>query len=269
MVPVLSIVFMVISGMISFGLPIALCIYLYKSKKADLLPFFVGCAVMLLFAFVLESAAHRMILGSPAGEVIKGSSLLYPLYGGLMAGLFEETGRFAAFKTVLRRNRERNVNALMYGAGHGGFEAIVILGITSINNIIYSVLINSGNTAALTGSLSGDTLAQTETAIQTLISTPSWMFLLGAAERIFAIILHLSFSVLVWAAANRKGMAKMYPIAVLFHMIVDAVTVFLSLKSVSVILIEVIVGILTLAAALYVRTVCERCQRDGSFDTCE
>ena len=48
----------------------------------------------------------------------------------------------------------------MYGAGHGGFEAIYLLGITSINNIIYSVLINSGRTDMLTSSLTGDYLAQ-------------------------------------------------------------------------------------------------------------
>ena len=255
MVPVLSIVFMVISGITAFVLPIALCVYLRKAGKADLLPFFAGCAVMLLFAFVLESAVHRIVLGSAAGEVIRGNNGLYALYGGLMAGLFEETGRLAAFKTVLRGKREKDVNALMYGAGHGGIEAMVILGITSVNNIIYSVMINSGNTAALTGPLSGDALAQVESAIQALVSTPSYLFLLGAVERIFAIVLQISFSVLVWAAANRKGMAVMYPAAILAHLIVDAVTAFLSLNGVSALLIEVLVGILALAGALFAKAV--------------
>ena len=54
-----------------------------------------------------------------------------------MAGIFEETGRFLAFKTVLRKKQGKDINALMYGAGHGGFEAAALLGITMINNIIY------------------------------------------------------------------------------------------------------------------------------------
>ena len=72
MVPNLSIVFMAIALVFSFCVPIALCIYYRKAKGADLLPFFTGCAVMLLFAFVLEQLAHSVILGSPAGAVIRG-----------------------------------------------------------------------------------------------------------------------------------------------------------------------------------------------------
>lgn len=138
-VPTLSIVFMVISCLIAFLVPVGLLLYFRIKKKADILPFFIGCAVMLIFAFVLEQLAHSLILGSAAGIIIQKNTLLYALYGGLMAGLFEETGRFVAFKTVLKRKQEKDQNALMYGAGHGGFEAIVILGLAMINNIIYSV----------------------------------------------------------------------------------------------------------------------------------
>ena len=91
-VPALSIAFMIITCMISFGVPI----------------------------------------------VIRGNIWLYALYGGLMAGLFEETGRYLAFSFALKKYRAKNVNALMYGAGHGGFEAIVIVGLTMINNIVWS-----------------------------------------------------------------------------------------------------------------------------------
>ena len=158
----ISIVFMVISCAISFIIPIVLLIYFRKKKHADVLPFFIGCAVMLVFALILEALVHRAVLGSSAGEVIRNNTWLYALYGGLMAGLFEETGRFVAFRTVLKKKLYKDANALMYGAGHGGFEAIVIVGFTMINNIIWSVLINSGNTGMLTGALSGDILEQVE-----------------------------------------------------------------------------------------------------------
>ena len=187
-VPTLSMNFMCISIAISVLLPIALLLYFRFRKNANILPFFVGCGVMLLFAFVLEQIVHSIVLTSPAGTKIQGSIWLMALYGGLMAGLFEETGRFIAFKTVLRSRRNNDYNALMYGAGHGGFEAMMIFGVTMINNLTWSILINSGNTEMITGKLSGEALAQAEQAIQTLITMPSYQFLMGGLERLFAII---------------------------------------------------------------------------------
>ena len=246
---------MAVSLVISFALPIGLCIWLHKVKHADLMPFFVGCAVMVLFAFVLEQLAHHLILSSAAGEKIRKISWLYALYGGMMAGVFEESGRFLAFRTVLRRKRSKNVNSLMYGAGHGGIEAVIVLGITSINNLIYSCLINTGNTAVLTGSLSGDVRLQVEQAVQALIGTPPWQFLMGGVERIFAVILQIALSVLVWFAAKDRRVRILFPAAICIHFFVDALTVMLSQSGVSVLVIEGVVGVLAAAAAVFAYTI--------------
>lgn len=252
-VPALSIVFMIVTCAISFGVPIALFLYLHLVKKADIYPFFAGCTVMLLFAFILESGAHSIVLSSPAGSAIRGNIWLYALYGGLMAGLFEETGRYLAFSFALKKYRAKNVNALMYGAGHGGFEAIVIVGLTMINNLVWSFMINGGRIAELTGSLTGDQLAQAQQAIGLLISTPSCQFLLGGAERIFAILLHISLSVLVWFAVKWEGKLYLYPTAILIHFAVDTAAAILSGLSVNVVIIEAVVAILTTTAALFAR----------------
>ena len=254
MVPVLSIVFMAVAGLTAFVLAFGLLIYFRIAKKADIAPFFVGCAVMILFAFVLERIFHSVILGSPAGAVIQGNTWLYALYGGLMAGLFEETGRFLAFRTVLKKYQGKNVNALMYGAGHGGIEAIVLLGITSVNNIIYSVFINSGQTARLTTGLTGDALAQVESAIEQLKAYPSAMFLLGGVERIFAVVLQISLSILVWTAV-KKNKRFLYPAAILIHLFVDAITVVLSASGVSTYILEGVVGILAIWALMIAKIV--------------
>ena len=252
-VPALSIVFIIITCAISFGVPIALFIYLRLVKKADIYPFFAGCTVMLLFAFILESGAHSIVLSSPAGSAIRGNIWLYALYGGFMAGLFEETGRYLAFSFALKKYRAKNVNALMYGAGHGGFEAMVIVGLTMINNIVWSFMINSGRIAELTGSLSGDQLAQAQQSIGLLISTPSYHFLLGGVERLFAILLHISLSVIVWFAVKWEGKLYLYPLAILFHFAVDAAAALLSGLGVNVVVIEAVVAALTTAVALFAR----------------
>ena len=252
-VPALSIVFMIITCAISFGVPIALFIYLRLVKKADIYPFFAGCTVMLLFAFILESGAHSLVLSSPAGSAIKGNIWLYAIYGGFMAGLFEETGRYLAFSFALKKYRAKNVNALMYGAGHGGFEAMAIVGLTMINNIVWSIMINSGRIAELTGSLTGDQLAQAQQSIGLLISTPSYQFLLGGVERLFAILLHISLSVLVWFAVKWEGKLYLYPMAILLHFAVDAAAALLSGLGVNVVVIEMVVAVLTTAAALFAK----------------
>lgn len=259
-IPTLSIVFMVISCLIAFLVPVGLLLYFRIKKKADILPFFIGCAVMLIFAFVLEQLAHSLILGSAAGIIIQKNTLLYALYGGLMAGLFEETGRFVAFKTVLKRKQEKDQNALMYGAGHGGFEAIVILGLAMINNIIYSVFLNTGHTEVITNTLSGDALTKVEMTFTELATIQSYQFLLGGVERLLAITLQISFSVLVWFAAKKKDKLYLYPVAVLMHLVVDSVAVLMSQKGVSLLLIEGVLCLLTLACVWFAKRVWKNCQ---------
>ncbi len=247
-VPPLSIVYMIISCLIGFALPLAAFLYLRLKKKADILPFFIGCAVMVLFALILEALVHQLILGSETGARIQRNVWLYAAYGGLMAGLFEETGRFLALKTVLRKYQGRDINALMYGAGHGGIESALLLGVTMINNVIYSFIINAGGASALLAPLPDAGKAQVQDAVQKLISTPSHHFLLGGVERIFAVVLQISLSVLVWFAAKRPGKRWLFPAAIGLHAIVDAATVILAGNGVNLILVEVVIGAI---AALY------------------
>lgn len=248
MVPAASLLCMGLCLVISFAVPFGLLIYLAVKKKAQVLPFFVGCAVMIFFAFILEGLVHRMILGSSAGASIRGNTLLYALYAGLMAGVFEECGRWLAMKTVLRNHLDENVNAFMYGAGHGGIEAIMVLGIASINNLTYSVMINTGTVSRLTESVPPELLGQVEEAITALQTTPAWQFLMGGAERIFAILLHLALSVFVWFAVKNKDKRYLFPFAILVHALVDGATVILSEKDLPIYVLEAVVAVLALAA---------------------
>ena len=100
-VPALSIAGMAIAMLVSFALPIALFIYSKKKLYAKTAPFFIGCGVFVVMVVLLESLAHNLILGS-TGTVITGNPLLYALYGGLMAALFEETGRYIAMRRFVK-----------------------------------------------------------------------------------------------------------------------------------------------------------------------
>ncbi len=228
-VPALSIAFMALAMVFAFAAPIALLIC-YKKKGADVLPFFVGCAVFIVFALILEALVHNVVLKGPAGATIQGNTLLYALYGGFMAGLFEETGRFVAFKTVLKKRLGNDRNALMYGAGHGGIEAILLLGLAYISNLVMSLLINAGMADTLTAGLTGDALEQVQSAFATLTATAPWTYLLAIVERAVAITTHICLSVLVWFAAKKPGKFWLFPLAILLHAALDGIVVILAAR---------------------------------------
>ena len=225
-VPALSIVFMGISGILAFLIPVGLLLY-FRKKGAEILPFFIGCAVFLIFALILEQILHTIILQSPVGANIQNNILWYAIYGGLAAGLFEETGRLVAFKTIMKRYRDKNVNALMYGAGHGGFEAIAILGLTMINNIVISMMINSGGIIDVLTNMPAEAAETYKMQLGALITSPSWLFLLGIIERVLAIVAHIAFSTIVWFAVKNNKIA-LFPLAIFLHAILDFVSVVVS-----------------------------------------
>lgn len=230
-VSVVSIICMCFSCVVGFGLPIGLLFYFKLRKKADIKPFFIGCAVMLLFAFVLERAIHYFVFQSSFGNMLYENTWALAIYGGLMAGVFEETGRLLAFKTVLKKNMDKPYNALMYGAGHGGFEAIVLLGLTMVSNLITSFMINTGAYEALVDTTSDATVKSSlETTMNVLVSTPSMDFLYGGVERISAIIIQISLSIMVWFAAKNAKDWYFYFVAIGLHTFVDAMTVVQSTK---------------------------------------
>jgi hypothetical protein len=91
---------------------------------------------------------------------------------------------------------------------------------------------------------------QVEAAIHALITTPSWYFLIGGVERILAVILQISLSVLVWFAAKKKNRIYYYPLAIVLHLIVDAGAVILSGRNASPLVVEVVVAAFTVLSVL-------------------
>ena len=219
-VPFLSILFMAVSACIAALLPVFLLIRLRRKYKAPLIPALVGALVFPLFVLVLESAAVKFLLGI---EVVKSTLLahgfLYAVFGGLMAGLFEETGRLVAFSFL--DHRYGNVNgALMYGVGHGGMEAVLITALAMLNNLVLSLQINgAGGLQALVASVPA--LSPIAEQAAALYTEPPLLFLAGGLERIPAIAFHIAASVLVWLAASRRGPFSLYLLAIFFHTLLN------------------------------------------------
>ena len=202
MVPGASIAGMVFSLVVSFALPIGLFVYAKKKLGAKTAPFFIGCGVFFVMVLMLEAAIHRIVF-QLAGEALTGSVILYAVYGGLMAALFEETGRYIAMRFLVKPMDFPN--AFMYGAGHGGVEAMLLCGVASISNIAGAVMINSGTMSAQLATLDAEKAADTAAALSALWTTPSLTFFAGGVERIIAVVLHLSLSILVFQSIRKKA----------------------------------------------------------------
>jgi len=216
-VPSLSIAFMIVSAIISIGLPIALFIFSYKKYNAKIFPLIFGMAGFIIFALILEQAIHSLVLGN---FQLKDIPPAYILYGIFMAGIFEETARFISFK-ILKKKCTGIETAISYGIGHGGAEAIIIAGLSLIYAVIFSITLNTGNVETITGKLQGGALEQTNNLIITLTTTPSYTFLLGGFERIFAMCMQMSCSVIVFYSVYGTKKLWLYPLAILLHAIID------------------------------------------------
>lgn len=225
-IPAPSLAAMGIAGLLSIVIPFIVFIVIRKKTKADALPFFVGFAVFILFALVIEGALNYVIFNVlPVGKAIAANIFLYALVGGLMAGIFEETGRFVAFRTVLKKRNGNDENALMYGAGHGGIESIITVGLTYISYIFIAIMLSIGAGGALTDSMPAESAEQFDILIKQLAEQPAWVYAFAVVERCIAIAGHISFSVLVWFAAKRKKSILLYPLAILLHAAYDAALV--------------------------------------------
>ena len=251
MVPGASIAGMVFSLIVSFALPIGLFVYAKKKLGAKTAPFFIGCGVFFVMVLMLEAAIHRIVF-QLAGEALTGSVILYAVYGGLMAALFEETGRYIAMRFLVKPMDFPN--AFMYGAGHGGVEAVLLCGVASISNIAGAVMINSGTMSAQLASLDAKKAADTAAALSALWTTPSLTFFAGGVERLLAVVLHVSLSILVFQAIRKKSRKDLLN-AYLFHFVIDSLAVLLSAVA-SVWVVELVVALVTGGAVLMAKYAC-------------
>lgn len=215
---------MVVAG---FAVGLALCVLpaligfliLQIKQKRCVLPFVIGMA-----AFVVSQILLRMPLLSRLPQFGWYVDLSinhyygYWIFLGLTAGLFEETARWVCLRFFLKK-RNRYVDGLSFGLGHGGIEAVLIVGISYLNNLIVSVVWAAGGDLTKTF---GIPEAEAGTIAVTFASLGFGDIIIGGVERVLALMMHLGFTMLIFYGV-RKGQSVRYWIAaILAHGFVDA-----------------------------------------------
>lgn len=203
-------------------LPVAAALWLILKKKKYLIPILLGVLTFGLFQVFTRIPALN-IMGRTAWYTMftMKRPVLNALFLGATAGLFEEGGRWIVMR-LLMKNRRRVSDGIAFGIGHGGLEAMLFVGINAA-----AVLIIYGGSP-----------------------TPGMTFA-GGAERIFTMVLHVGWSVMVLKSAVQKKPVWLL-LAFATHTTVDFAAVMFAVRSVSVLISEIVLAAFSLVMLAYI-----------------
>jgi uncharacterized membrane protein YhfC len=227
------------------GMPIALGLWLRRRLGVPLGVWGLGMAT-----FVVSQVVHIPLnmglglLGRP-GPLSAASWPVLAASLGLSAGLCEELARYAAMRLLLKAHTTRHA-AVMFGAGHGGIEAL-IFGVMVAANLLFMLLL-----PAL-----GDLGARPE------IQAAAWSYWLhgwtepiyAGVERVAAVMSHIGLSVLVMRSIQRRNVLWLLA-AIVLHSVLDGMLIPLQRTGIDVGWVELIVlgfGVVLLGATLVPR----------------
>ena len=245
-VPFLSIFGMALTLIISLGLPVYLFIRWRRTLNAKTSSLVFGAIVYYVAAKVLEPYINAAILSNVGGAMMN-NMFIYAVYVGLIAMVIEEGCRYLALKSVIKDVDEDN--ALYFGLGFCGLEAILTAAWPQVSNVLNSLLINNGLMAQSLALLQEPELSSTYFAIAPLWETSSLTFLLAGFERAFIILLHICLS-LVMFYYIKSGDKKHLGIALLAHFAVVACSALMSQMGIAVVSVA-ITGAVAGALAVY------------------
>jgi len=208
MIPISTFIACFVTLFISLILPIlVLTVYSRKNRGKGLgsawllgaVGFFVPQIVIRLPLLNMLSATEGFV------SFAQSHPFLYALGLAFTAGLFELAGRYAVARCMKRDLSFQR--ALAAGLGHGGIEAMLIVGMTYVNNLIYLFMIQSGSFDALiaqTAAAGGD-VSQLQAVRDSLVNVSAGLFLMGGLERLLTMVCQAAMSVIVcWGVHSRR-----------------------------------------------------------------
>ncbi len=227
MVSVASIAAMILTLCICLFLPVILLIVyaVTHRKKKVVSAWFLGAAGFSVTQILIRTPILTVLgLLPDFQDFVMAHYVAYVLILAFTAGLFEVAGRYVVAK--LLRKELTFERSLAAGLGHGGIEAMILIGITYINNLVYAVMINTGTFDIIvehTAALGVDT-AGLLTLKDTFLTTPAYIFCLAGYERILTMISHTAMSLIVCYYVTQKQDLKGVLICLAFHTLLDGVS---------------------------------------------
>lgn len=257
-----------IGAFIAIVVPIVIAIVWCRKKKEPFTTVLIGAAAFMLFAVMLEKTIQNILIipgqmglpETPVSMFINARPFLLAFLLGLFPGVFEETGRLIAFKTLLRRRTWRETS-ISYGIGHGGVEVVFAVGISLIAYIALGFAINSGEAIkefeeTLKEMDQPWMIEQMNSQMKTITGFDLTSLCTLLIERVFAVLFHIGASILVFYACRDKKKFWFYPLAIVIHTLVDGVAALqivqaVEIPSIAIEIIFIAVSIVTFFGAYF------------------
>ena len=189
---------------ICYGVPIAGLAVLARKQKGAGKAFLWGALAFTVSQLLIRIPILQFVLPNFGWFAVM---QLYPwrygLFLGLTAGLAEETARWIAARCFLK-GRDTLGHGLAFGLGHGGIEAMLLIG---PNMIAGAVMVLAGQ--------------------ESLFPTDWGNVLTAGAERIFAMAFHAGASLLVLYGVRERKAFRYWALALALHGLMDAAVVIL------------------------------------------
>ena len=220
-----SIPSLIITVVLMIAIPVIFFIYWRRKHKEQtrISWLIAGAAGFIVSARVLELGVHYfcIIADNPVSRFINGNTAVFVLYGIIMAGVFEECGRYIILKYIMKKNRSRE-NAVLYGIGHGGIEVIAVILPSIVLYLVIAVVFSTGDIeyALSTLKITEETAGTALTSVQAAASFGYSIMVMNVIERLFAMFIHIGLTVIVYyGVINAKK--SVVPAAILLHMLMD------------------------------------------------
>jgi len=179
---------------------------------------FVGAAVFVVFALVLERLLHVYLLQfNPVTAQWLRAPALFIIYGALMAGLFEEIGRWLGLRFLTRKPGDAGT-PVAYALGHAGVEAWLVGTASQAQMVMFGIAANRGDLDTRLAASGAEAMASTIHAMLTQLSP--WLAAGAAVERIAAMLIQFTLTLVVWYAVRQRRFAIVV-LAILLHALAD------------------------------------------------
>ncbi len=241
-VPFFSIAGMIFTLICSILVPVFVWIRMEKAWKKSSTAILFGTVGFIVPQLIIRSPVLSVLSAFPFYTAFaQNNTVLFYFLLASTAAIFETAGRLFVLKVFIKKITYKN--SVAAGFGHGMSEAVILVGLSTVINLIMSLAINS-QLFSLGSSMYQATIS--------LSQEKSSLFFAAGVERIGTMCFHVMITVLLAYFVQKNRTVIGVALCLILHTAVDFVTVTLSGNGVSVWMIE---GMILLVGALGVATV--------------
>ncbi len=244
---------MAFAALVSIGGPIAYMIYCKKVLKASLVPVVAGVTVYLVAVIGFESILHQFIIygENPVAHFVNSNKWMYVLYIGLCAAIFEQAGRWLAFKFMLRKYTPDDT-ALTYGIGHAAAQTIMPIGIGLAITTAMLISVKSTGYEEYLAMIGEEQAATFNEMLNSYTSAGTYSYLCTALEMLMVLVVQVGLSVLVYKSVRRENSTYLLFVAAALQLVFTSVGA-LSVAGIveNIVIVEICCMIVAIVIALY------------------